>query len=117
MRIAAIFILALFFWGCKTTSVPRTVVGNYSATGKDYHYELNLQPDSSFTLVLKYFEVRSSCKGKYSFLTNSSILLKCSEEDAVSQLQGGYMTDRERGIRVLKRNRVRLGDVVLKRIE
>lgn len=109
MRVYLLCIIADVVLSCKTALVQKTVSGNYSAEGKDYLYELNLQPDSSFTLVLKYFEVRSSCKGKYSFLTNSSILLKCTDEDAVSKLQRGYMTDRERVVQVIKRNRLRLG--------
>jgi hypothetical protein len=106
--------IIIFFSSCSNT-LYRTVKGTYNGNGKDYHYSLSIN-DSSFLLTQKYFEVNSTCKGKWQFLSKDTILLKCDEEDLSAKLQSGYMTEREKKVIVLNKNKVQVGKVILQRV-
>ena len=105
----------LIFASCKTVSISQNIQGRYYKEGKDYQYELNLNNDSSFALTQKYFEVNSTCRGKWQYLSNDTILLKCDEEDLSAKLQTGYMSEREKKIIVLNKHKIKIGEVILKR--
>jgi hypothetical protein len=109
-------IAIIFLASCKTSSISQSSVrGQYYREGKDYKYDLRLNNDSSFVLTEKYFEVNSTCQGKWQYLSTDTILLKCGEEDLSAKLQSGYMSDREKKLIVLNNNKIKLGEVVLKR--
>lgn len=109
------FILMIVLTSCKTVSVSQNIQGQYYKAGKDYQYDLSLNNDSSFTLTQKYFEVNSTCRGKWQYLSRDTLLLKCNEEDLAAKLQGGYMTEREKKVIVLGINKLKIGEVILKR--
>lgn len=115
MKSTLIYLILLIFISCKSSSIYRSIIGNYNAEGKDYQYTLSIMPDSSFTLTQKYFEVNSTCRGKWNYLSNSSLLLKCEEEDLTATLQSGYMVNRERIITVKPNNKLKLGKIVLRK--
>jgi hypothetical protein len=110
-----LIISIIFLASCKTSSISQTVQGRYYQEGKDYKYDLSLNNDSSFVLTQKYFEVNSTCRGKWQYLSTDTILLKCGEEDLSAILQSGYMSERERKLLVLSKNKIKIGEVVLKR--
>jgi uncharacterized lipoprotein NlpE involved in copper resistance len=105
-------LIAFVFASCK--SVSQNAQGVYSQNGMDYQYHLTLN-DSSFTLTQKYFEVNSTCKGKWNYIAKDTILLKCNDEDLSAKLQSGYISERERKIVVLNKNKLQLGEIILKR--
>ncbi len=115
MKNNLLLILIVVFACCKSVAISQNIDGQYFKAGKDYQYNLSLNKDSSFTLTQKYFEVNSTCKGKWSYLSRDTILLKCDEEDLSAKLQSGYMTDREKKIVVVSKNKLILGEVKLKR--
>ncbi len=106
------------FVSCKSVTVLQSMEGEYQKSGKDYKCRLNLNRDSSFILTQKYFEVNSICNGKWQNVSADTILLKCDvEDDITAKLQSGYMTERENKVLVLNKNRLKIGNVVLKRIK
>jgi hypothetical protein len=105
----------IVFASCKTVSISQSMQGHYYKEGKDYQYELTLNNDSSFTFTKKYFEVNSTCQGKWQRIAKDTLLLKCGEEDLSAKLQSGYMTERERKVIVLSKNKLKIGKVILKR--
>ena len=107
-----LLLLIVVFASCKSVAISK---GQYYKEGKDYQYTLNLSEDSSFVLIQKYFEVNSTCKGKWQYLSADTILLKCDSESLYAKLESGYMTERERKVIVLNRNKLKLDKVVLKR--
>lgn len=71
--------------------------------------------DSTFVLTKKYFEVNSSCTGKW-LQKGDTIFLKCNEEkDIAILLSSGYMNKREYEVVIKTRNKLKLNNVVLKR--
>ena len=56
--------------------------------------------DSSFIRTQNYFEVNSTCKGKWQYLTADTILFKCDEEDLSAKLQSGYDSGIKEGNRI-----------------
>ena len=103
------------FASCKTVSMSQNIQGRYYKVGKDYQYDLALNNDSSFTFAIKYFEVNSTCQGKWQRISKDTLLLKCSEEDLSVKLQSGYMTERERKVIVLSKNKLKIEKVILNR--
>ena len=105
----------IFFVSCKTVSISQSMQGRYHKEGKDYRYSLSLNNDSSFTFTKKYFEVNSTCQGKWQRIAKDTLLLKCGETDLSARLQGGYMTERERKVIVLSKNKLKIDKIILKR--
>lgn len=91
-------------------------VGTFQKQGVDFFYALKLDnTDSVFVLTKKYFEVNSSCTGKWRQKGNI-IFLKCDEEKEVTAvLLGGYMSQREYKVVIKSSNKLKLDNVVLKR--
>lgn len=110
-----LFILIIVLASCRTISISQNIQGQYYKAGKDYQYDLSLNNDSSFTLTQKYFEVNSTCGGRWQYLSRDTLLLKCYEENLSAKLQGGYMTEREKKVIVLGKKKLKIGKVILKR--
>lgn len=110
-----LFISIIFFASCKTVSISQNMQGHYHKEGKDYQYDLTLNNDSTFSFTKKYFEVNSTCQGKWHRISKETLLLKCDEEDLSAKLQSGYMTERERKVIVLSKNKLKVEKVILKR--
>jgi hypothetical protein len=97
-------------------SAQKNLIGNYSRTEKDFKYDLQLSAGNTFSLTQKYFEVVSKCSGKWTQLSTDTLLLKCNDAtDVAETLLRGYMSEREKKVIVLNRNKLRLGQVILKR--
>lgn len=58
-------ILVVFFVSCKSVAITQHIGKEYYSKGKDYKYDLSLNKDSTFILTQNYFEVNSTCKGKW----------------------------------------------------
>lgn len=110
-----LFISMIFFASCKTVSISQNMQGHYFKQGKDYQYGLTLNNDSSFIFTKKYFEVNSTCQGKWRRMSKDTLILKCGEDDLSAKLQSGYMTERERKVIVLSKNKLKVDKVILKR--
>lgn len=96
--------------------MSQKIYGHYYKKGKDYQYDLTLGNDSSFTFTKKYFEVNSTCMGKWVRVSKDTILLKCGTADLAEQLQSGYMIEREKNVIILSRKKIMIDKVILKRI-
>ena len=90
------------------------MIGNYHAKGKDYSYKLKLAGDSTFQLVTWHIEVKSGCEGTWRIIENDTILLQCSTPKPLEELQGGYMSERERKVAILSNRKLKMGNVTLK---
>ncbi len=112
-----LLILIIAFTSCKSHLALRTSHGDYYKHGKDYVYELKLRDDSTFLLKQRYMDASPTCEGKWSLLSADTIFLKCFEEkDTFAQLNAGYMQRRENKIVILSPKKIKLGQVVLKKI-
>lgn len=115
--IQKIFFL-LFMVGFSACSAQEKLIGKYSNKGKDFFYELELNADSTFILTQKQLEVTSKCQGTWESLSDGLLLLKCSEvKDVIEKLTSGYMSEREKRATVLSRKKIKLQQVVLRRVK
>jgi len=95
--------------------LPQNIQGEYYSKGKDYLYSLTLNNDSSFTFTKKFFEVNSTCQGRWQQASKDTLLLKCSDEDLSGKLQSGYMSEREKKVIILNSKKLKIDNTVLKR--
>lgn len=103
----------LLSFGC---SAQKNLAGTYSRTGKDFKYTLRLNADSTFSLSQNFFEAAPHCDGKWQRLSKNTILLRCSGvKDVAELLSNGYMSEREKRIIVLSGNKLKLGQVILRK--
>lgn len=103
---------------CKTSSVPQSVHGSYYAKGTDYEYRLTLNRDSTFMLKLKYQDAVPACSGKWKYLSKDTLDLSCSAIGDISEsLTNGYMTERTRKVKIINQNKLKLGEVILKKLK
>jgi hypothetical protein len=75
---------------------------------------LTLNSDSSFKLKEGSFEIISQCTGKWRFTKQNAIQLKCSFDTSVlNNISAGYMSERERILKIKSRNELLLGNISL----
>lgn len=108
------YLICILLLSCNATKNIR-IEGVYEKQGKDFLYTLTLNPDGTFLLSKKYFEVNASCNGDWS-KKDDTIILKCAEAESLSEkLSGGYMNQREFRIEIQNENRLKFGKVILER--
>lgn len=108
------FLLAVWVVSCK--GLEKGIEGTFVKKSKDYNYTLNINNDSTFSLITQSIYARSGCTGKWE-LKKDTLILKCSEEPFPAQISSGYMNDREKRIRVLSRNKIKYQQIVMRRIK
>jgi len=112
MRKVVLYGILMLLLSCRISN--QSMTGNYLGKGRDYEYSLSLNSDSTFSLMLRHLDVSSRCNGRWQYIRNDSILLRCYEEkDAAQLLSSGYMYDRVRTITLVNRNRIKMEGVVL----
>ena len=109
-------ILSSFLLGSCSNTFYQHVNGTYDHRGKDFYYTLSMT-DSSFSFTQRYFEVNSSCNGKWKKISNNRFLLICDDTDMSARLFSGYMSDRLRKVKVRSRDEIQIGDVILMRVK
>jgi hypothetical protein len=113
-----IYIILLVFVSCKVLTLQQEMPGEYYKGGKDCEYSLKLNQDSTFVLSIKYQDAKPQCNGKWQYLGKDTLVLKCNEVENISEtLNNGYMTDREKKVRIINRNRLKLDQIILKRMK
>lgn len=106
-------VLTLSFLIVITSHASGQLTGHYSKSGKDFKYSLFLEADSTFSFSQVYFEANTTCEGKWAKLSADTLLLSCAESTLAEKLQGGYMSQREIRVYVLKRGRLKIGKVIM----
>ena len=132
-----IVLLTICFVSCKTVNVPLIQEGTFSKN-YDYYFagsriiseeELILNRDSTFSIVFNGVVI-NKCQGKWYYLDNKTIHLKCNDEekyyltlrtgsetmpqDTSSKflfdpaLMNGYMRVRERNVKIVNENKIKL---------
>ena len=132
-----IVLLTICFISCKTVNVPLIQEGTFS---KNYEYyfvgsriisedELILNRDSTFSLIFNGVVI-NKCQGKWYYLDNKTIHLKCHDEKKYyltlrtdsnitpqdsssmvlfdSALMNEYMQVRERNVKIVNKNKIKL---------
>ena len=112
-----IILVSITFSSCKVTNVTKdSMIGIYTATGKDYNYQLSLKNNDEFVLKFKSLEVKSGCEGKWELKNSDLIILDCNEpKDVTETLQGGYMSNRHMEVKIKCKNKILLNNVILKK--
>ena len=111
-----ILIILFALSSCMTMSSKHSMIGSYKSIGKDYVYDLELKPDSTFQLTQIYTEVKAGCSGEWKIISENLILLKCFPADLEEQLQSGYLSNRERRVLIINNRKLKLENVTLKSI-
>lgn len=107
-------IISVLLSSCASIFSQENLVGNYQAKGKDYSYKLKLAKDSTFQLTTWHIEVKSGCDGTWRVVDSETILLQCSAPKPLEELQGGYMSEREKKVTILSKRKLKMGNVTLK---
>jgi hypothetical protein len=121
-------ILYIGFISCLVHSVSAQKIDQCTICGKYYKllrdkdfstsYTIELKADSTFKLSIKIFEGRPQCEGKWKFIGEKLILLKCYEDNnPFEALTNGYMSQKEHTIQIINKNRIKFNDFVLRRKE
>ena len=107
----SLFLFSFLFMliGCSSSKELR-FDKKYSRSGNRYYVNLELRPDSTFTLTKAYIEWPKKCSGIVSKLEDRRFLLKCNEEDQFSTPtpNTGYLETRQHIITVLTSRKVRI---------
>ena len=114
------FILGFFYTASAQKPEQCTICGKFYKLEKDkdfsISYTIELQPDSTFKLFIKIFEGGSQCEGKWKFIGEKLIALKCNEDNNPYEfLTNRYMSQKEHTVQVINKNQIKFNDVILKR--
>lgn len=107
-------LLAIWVVSCK--SFEKGIEGRFVKSSQDYNYTLNINNDSTFSLITQSIHARSGCTGRWE-LKKDTLILKCGEEPFPAQISSGYMNEREKQIRVINRNKIKYEQIVMRRIK
>ena len=107
MKDIFLFIILFCFFSCKTARSFTVItdgvfVYNYENSGEKE--ELILNNDGSFV----FNSYGTKCKGNWKYLSRDSILIKCGEEPWTNVIGQGYLFPRERKIKVLNENKLKI---------
>ena len=112
------FFFLLIFSSCHLTKNYTIEFGKYYDRGVDYEYGLELNQDSTFFFYMIFQDAKPQCKGKWVYIENKLILLKCDDPVDISEtLTNGYMNEREKKVRILDSNTIKIDNVVLEKMD
>jgi hypothetical protein len=117
MKKIIFLIFAITIYSCKSlTTAVKINCGTYFAKGDDYNHSLILNSDSTFVINFKYFEVNSSCDGKWNVLGKDTLILSCYKPlNSYEVLQSGYLNEREIHLKILNENNLLFKNINFKR--
>ena len=107
------FFIMLF----ASCSVQKDIHGSYTKVDQGLRYDLELKEDSTFKLVYKVSGITSECEGKWYRVSEDMFTLKCNDVPIEAMLVRGYMSEREKKVIVLNEKKLKLGQVILKRVK
>ncbi|MDP2161200.1 MAG: hypothetical protein Q8K02_11995 [Flavobacterium sp.] len=124
MKINLIILTSVFCIAvsCSVLKTERNdIAGTFYKKGSknkfNYEYGLKISSDGSFLLSYKVHGANAQCDGIWK-QSNDTLFLNCNEEkDIALMLSSGYMNKREYVLKIINRDKLRLDDIVLKRIE
>jgi hypothetical protein len=98
-------------------SAQSNLIGTYSDIRRDISYNLKLNSDSTFTLVQKSLDVNAKCNGRWSIVSDKTIVLRCdSVNDVTDMLSSGFMSDRKKNVTILSHRKLRMEQVIFKKL-
>jgi hypothetical protein len=96
-------------------TLKHAIIGNYTSIGKDYKKDLTIMKDGTFILKLVDLESKAECHGKWRYLSNDTILLKCDTESFPAIITSGYIQERQQKAIVLDRNKINFQNTILQK--
>ena len=113
-----LFFTLLFFISCKSSIELFETSGKFTKKKKTNQLSLSLNKDSTFLLKLSY---PTKCVGKWTFIGQDSIFLKCIYNNPLASFFYGYMDKREHYVKIINNNKLKINNyrnnqnVILKR--
>lgn len=114
-------VMLMSLLSCRVQKLEHEAIcGTFYKLNKDKHfstsYTLRLNPDSTFTFVIKTQDAQPQCNGAWKMVDNEFILLKCGEDaNPYEMISSGYMSEKAHKLQVINKNKIKYKDVVLKR--
>lgn len=114
-------VILMSLLSCRAQKLEHEAIcGTFYKLNKDKDfstsYTLTLNPDNTFTFVIKVQDAQPQCNGTWEMVDNEFILLKCGEDaNPYEMLSSGYMSEKEHKLQVINKNKIKYKDVVLKR--
>lgn len=107
MKSLFLFSFLFLLIGCSSSKQLR-FDKPYGRSGNQYFVNLELRPDSTFTLTKASIEWPKKCEGIWSYLGNNQYKLVCDKEEPILPKSTGYLEPREHIITVLSDRKVRI---------
>jgi len=129
MRTFFLFLSLFFLVSCKSYVPYQIKEGTfrYSFKRGTVLRELILNSDSTFVITSKVYGFKSSCSGKWKYISPDTIFIACPQPKCfLEAIESGYMSERERKIKVINKRKLRLPldeklhskpSVILKRVK
>ena len=106
MKNIIFIIVLLFLSSCKVQEPQRIINGTYRYIygSSNLKEELFLKEDSSFS----FNSYGTECDGKWKYIAKDTILISCRNPSIVETITQGYMNQRERKIKILNNDRIKV---------
>jgi len=117
MKIAKILIACVIILSCKTQALKLNSPSIYRDV-KDNRFIIQFTSDSDFVIEGRAFETHYGCVGKWRYIGDHKIVLKCGEiKDPLLAIEPGYMKERDHIIEMLSNSRIKYENRILKRVK
>jgi len=115
MKVVNILIFCTIVLSCKNQALKLNSPLIYRDV-KDKQFTIQFTSDIDFVVHGRAFENNYGCIGKWKYIGDHKILLKCGEiKDPLLAIEPGYMKERDHIIEILSNSRIKYESRILKR--
>ncbi|MDA8693020.1 hypothetical protein N9L92_03080 [Saprospiraceae bacterium] len=94
------------------------IPGEYKTSSKDSKTTITFMESGNFTFIQNNIGVIRTCTGKWELVTARKLKLKCDDQsdDLEKVLSSGYMESLNVEVLLIRKRKIKIGNLVLKRI-
>jgi hypothetical protein len=113
-------VILFLLFSCKSQQIAfGSICGTFEGTETFYYVELKLNKDRTCYLKKTFDLSKIECLGEWTMLNSNIIEIKCNRNPVLSDiekaLQGGSYIEENLEIKILSKNKLKLGNTILKR--
>ena len=112
-----VIILSLYFSCLSHKNLTDSIEGSFICKGKDFDDKIQLNSNKTFNILFKYVGVIKQCDGTWIIINNNIVLKCCPTTDSLNVLRSDYLGDTTISLKILDKNKIMMGSIILRRTE
>ncbi len=94
------------------------IPGRFASASCDNNTEIEFKANGTFVLTQKSIEIEKSCKGEWCWYLPNRIIINCENElEVIRVLSNGYMETPKDSILIIGKRKIKMGNIILRKVE